>query len=456
MSDTIVLRKIYALDSNTGLFLSSNKTLVTDGKGGAIWTDIYSTLTQVGGQIIGYLPSTISTLSTTQYLQAITIGELQIGLSTNYPTSLTPIQLYSSLEGLGTLGYISTSGVTSSLIGLGSLGYISTTGLAGSINNLGNVGYVSTASLTSTVTGLGSIGYISSLSLRSTVAGLGSILYISTSQLTSSITGLASLNYISTAHLESTVKGLSRSGYISTTQLASTVTGLGTTGYISTGSLTSTVTGLQSTLFNVRFDNIGNVNVTNSIVTFSNISTLLFTSTIYASSFSFIASNGNRLADVVNTNDFIFSTATMNLANFSNYINNSTSVLLDIYPTYTFTKLGSGMGGTTVIPISTMLQVGQTILSNTTVTNFVVANQCKIVLDSNTFLDGSNMYQQPIRMTIPKSTITTFVSTYSLLHYMPGALLSNINQSGLNDRNVGVYFDTNKSIQITIQNIPGQ
>jgi hypothetical protein len=39
---------------------------------------------------------------------------------------------------------------------------------------------------------------------------------------------------------------------------------------------------------------------------------------------------------------------------------------------------------------------------------------------------------------------------------MPGALLSNINQSGLNDSNVGVYFDTDKSIQITIQNIPGQ
>ena len=59
-------------------------------------------------------------------------------------------------------------------------------------------------------------------------------------------------------------------------------------------------------------------------------------------------------------------------------------------------------------------------------------------------------------MTIPKKTITTFTSTYTLLHQMPGALLSNVNQSGLNDGNIGVYFDTNKSIQITIQNIPGQ
>jgi DNA-binding MarR family transcriptional regulator len=456
MSDTIVLKKIYALDSNTGLFLSSNKTLVTDGKGGAIWTDIYSTLTQVGGQIIGYLPSTISTFSTSLYLQSNTIIELQIGLSTNYPTSLTPVQLTSSLIGLGSFGYVSTAGLTSSIEGLGESGYVSSATLSNTVDTLGTRGYVSSLSLQSTVAGLGTIGYVSSLSLRSTVAGLGSVLYISTSQLTSTVTGLASLTYLSTAHLESTVAGLSKSGYISTSQITSTVRGLGTTGYISTGSLTSTVTGIQSTLMNVRFDNVGNVNVTNSIITFSNISTLLYTSTVYGSSFTFTASNGPMLANVMNTNDLYFSTASMDLSVFSNYIQRSTSVLLDIFPTYTFTKIGTGMGGVSVIPLSTMLQVGNTLLSNTTTTNFVVANQCKIVLDSNTFIDSSNVYQQPIRMTIPKETIVTFDSPYALVHRMPGALLSNLNQNGLNDRNVSVFFDVKKSIQITIQNIPGQ
>ena len=102
--------------------------------------------------------------------------------------------------------------------------------------------------LTSTVQGLGTAGYISSLSLRSTVQGLGSVNYVSTASLVSTVTGLGSLLYVSTATLQSTVQGLGSALYVSTatlqSSLQSTVQGLGTSLYISSLSLQSTVTGL--------------------------------------------------------------------------------------------------------------------------------------------------------------------------------------------------------------------
>ena len=96
----------------------------------------------------------------------------------------------------------------------------------------------------STVIGLGSAGYTSTTSLTSTVRGLGSAGYISTASLTSTVVGLGTAGYISTASLTSTIVGLGTTGYISTASLKSTIIGLGTTGYISTASLTSTVAAL--------------------------------------------------------------------------------------------------------------------------------------------------------------------------------------------------------------------
>ena len=123
---------------------------------------------------------------------------------------ITAPGLVSTVQGLGTTGYISTLSLTSSLQGLGSLGYISS-GLT-------------TVSLTSTVQGLGTTGYISTLSLTSSLQGLGSLGFLSTS---AAATGFAS-----------TVAGLGTTGYISTLSLTSTVQGLGSTGYLS--SLTGT------------------------------------------------------------------------------------------------------------------------------------------------------------------------------------------------------------------------
>ena len=106
---------------------------------------------------------------------------------------------------------------------------------------------ISTTSLfTSTVTGLATAGYISTTQLFSTVTGIGSVGGgVSQSVVNSTIVGLGTFGYISTTQLFSTVTGIG-SGGISQSVVNSTIVGLGTFGYISTTQLFSTVTGFIS------------------------------------------------------------------------------------------------------------------------------------------------------------------------------------------------------------------
>ena len=111
----------------------------------------------------------------------------------------------STIDGLGTLGYISTQQLLSTVVGMGNI-FIST----------GTPGYgdVTSAELISTTIGLGNIylstadaGQVFSTQLISTTEGLGE-LYLSTPALVSTVMGLGNLNYISTPALTSTFQGL--------------------------------------------------------------------------------------------------------------------------------------------------------------------------------------------------------------------------------------------------------
>jgi hypothetical protein len=114
--------------------------------------------------------------------------------------------LVSTVVGLGTAGYVSTSQLLSTSLGIAE--YIST--------------FINPDQLTSTVIGLGTAGFVSSLglndSLASTVQGLGSAGYISSGQLLSTSLGLS--NYVNT--------------FVTPPNLTSTIIGLGTAGYVST------------------------------------------------------------------------------------------------------------------------------------------------------------------------------------------------------------------------------
>ena len=164
-------------------------------------------------------------------------------VNTTFGTIVPDAGLTSTVRGLGTIGYISSSqlystintSLTSTSQGLGTIGYISATQLFSTVE--GQQTSLAT-SLASTAIGLGTAGYISTTQLFSTVAGQQ---ITTTSALNSTVIGLGSINYISAPQLFSTVSGQQ-------TGLTSTVIGLGTMTYISAPQLISTTTGQQLSL----------------------------------------------------------------------------------------------------------------------------------------------------------------------------------------------------------------
>ena len=210
-TDSITLRRVYAYDISNNTPFSTGYILTSLVKGVASFESPYVSLSTIG--YLG-LPAQISSInsvlqSTSEFLALL------------YPSSPT-LAIVSSITGLASAGYISTSQIQSTLEGLGTYGYISsfaiTSVFISTVEGLGTAGYLSTPSLVSTTTSL-------TESLRSSITGLGSVSYISSSQLFSTVAGLSQLGYISSSQLQSSI---SRS-------LQSTVQGLGTSGYISTG-----------------------------------------------------------------------------------------------------------------------------------------------------------------------------------------------------------------------------
>lgn len=213
------------------------------------------------------------------------------GILTNFNFGITIEQNVSTVAGLGSIGYISTSGFISSLrstvAGLGTIGYISSSQLYSTIDSvvpstvegLGTSGYVSTsyldAAFRSTNTGLGTSKYVSesymiayvtnaiansgttnnyvstsflNSALRSTTTGLATIGYISSSQLVSTVANIFDpIRYISSGNIISTTEGIiaAQTGTLTNAAMTSSIVGLGSVGYISTSGLARTV---QSTV----------------------------------------------------------------------------------------------------------------------------------------------------------------------------------------------------------------
>ena len=194
-----------------------------------------------------------SGLSTVAQFTSNTSNYFLPALSNNYSTNLE-----STVIGLGTAGYISTSQLFSTVagIGTGGGGGLTSNQLISTTEGLGTAGYISTSQLFSTVAGIGTGGGggITPNQLISTTEGLGTAGYISTSQLLSTSAGITSniSSMIDPAELTSTVIGLGSAGFLSsvgfTDKLTSTVAGLGTAGYLS--SFTSAGPGVSS-LFGV-------------------------------------------------------------------------------------------------------------------------------------------------------------------------------------------------------------
>ena len=192
--DLTVLRSLFALDSNTNIPISTNWFLTADGIGGLQWESMAWYMSTVSISNIQMLDTN---LINNPYRHNITItnGGLYVDGAPVVGSGLSIVQLTSSLQGLGTYGYVSTLSLYSSIAGLGT------------------AGYVSSGTLTSTVVGLGTAGYVSTTSLYSTVVGLGTAGYVSTAQY-NSFSNLIynNISYISSGNLYSTTTNLL--GYI--------------------------------------------------------------------------------------------------------------------------------------------------------------------------------------------------------------------------------------------------
>ena len=188
--DLSIFRSLFALDPNTNIPISTNYLTTADGIGGVQWNSLASYMSTVS---ISNISMFDTNLINNPYRHNITItnGGMFVDGVAVVGTGLNIVQLASSLQGLGTYGYVSTMSLYSTVRGLGTVGYVSSPTLLSSIAGLGTAGYVSTASFYSTVVGLGTAGYISSAQYNSFSNLIyNNVSYISSGNLNSTTTNL--------------------------------------------------------------------------------------------------------------------------------------------------------------------------------------------------------------------------------------------------------------------------
>uniref|UniRef100_A0A6C0D621 Uncharacterized protein n=1 Tax=viral metagenome TaxID=1070528 RepID=A0A6C0D621_9ZZZZ len=197
-----------------------------------------------------------------------------------YLSSVTPFNQLSTISTI-------QSTITSSIVGLGTLGYISSSQLISTVNGLGNI-YLSTNTVPSTIVGLGTFGYFSSFN---TISSLN----ISSGNIFASLISTQNIN-VSTMRLDKLFAGISI-GATTTQNLypfsAGATLGFGSntaqSGFYGEGHFRSTFTQvIQPTLDNDGFSNVvlinGNVSTANifvstmtaNTITTSNISSFFY------------------------------------------------------------------------------------------------------------------------------------------------------------------------------------
>jgi hypothetical protein len=261
--------------------------------------------------------------------------------------------------------------------------------------------------------------------------------------ITSTTLGLGSMGYISSiaGFLPSTVNGLGSSRYVSTASLNSTLVGLGSLGYISTNAT------------QIRFDSAGNVTTINSSNIFTQVQNVIYASTFFTSSVTYSGNNGLNTGTIVNNQNMIFSTATINFSNFSNYINNKSRVTVDLYPNIAFTRIATGATAFPTIPISTFLQYQGTLLLDSVTTTFLNVTSFSATLPNGVCIDASNYYTTPIKLYLTPGTIGGYLSPYTVMHYMPNSINYGQLQNALYSNTMNLSFGSTGSLFVSVQNI---
>ena len=417
---------------------------------------------------ITYDQSDISTLSTATNSRIISTNT---ALSAQNEGNL--LSTFSTVLGLGTLGYVSSTQLTSTTQGLGTIGYISTTQLTSTIAGLGTFGYISTAQLISTVAGLGTLGYISTSFtnniLQSTVTGinnnLGSLGYVSSSTLALSIqsttqgltNSLGTLGYLSTLSLQSTTQGLYDgfgNYYISTaglnTIIQSSIEGLGTVGYLSTSKFNDALTSSFNALFTYNLisspnlkstiDNLGSMGYVSTATLVSSFNALKKSLINIRSSIAYAGNTGEvTMQNYGDDNHLYFSTATVNFDRFSSFINSTSMLSFDANINVFF----SG-------------PIDSNYTGNYQVTSYLLCKTDPVnIMTSATYSDSlyaiygvSNSYSRMITFDINRSFIqSNYRYNYDLVHYLSN---SGVNTNTTFSTSASIYMSPINSLFFTL------
>jgi hypothetical protein len=454
------------LSSATGILNQISTTLYLSGISTIYVFDGRFTNFSVGS--IKYDQNDVSTLSTATNSRIISTNN---SLSAQNQGNL--LSTFSTVLGLGTLGYISSTQLTSTTQGLGTIGYISTSQLTSTTQGLGTIGYISTAQLTSTVAGLGTLGYISTSYtnniLQSTVIGinnnLGSFGYVSSSTLAVSIqsttqgltNSLGTLGYISSLSLQSTTKGLYDgfgNYYISSTGLdsiiQSSIKGLGTAGYISTSQFNDALTSSFNALFTYNLisspnlkstiDNLGSMGYVSTATMISSFNAVQKSMINIRSSIVYAGNTGAVTMQNYGTDtNLYFSTATVNFDCFSSFINSTSMLSFDANINVFFEgPVDSNYNG--------IYQMTSYLLCKTDPANIMTSATYSDSLYG--FYGVSNLYSKMITFDINRSFVqSNYRYKYDLVHY-----LSNIggNTATTFSSNASIYMSPINSLFFTL------
>jgi hypothetical protein len=314
--------------------------------------DLTSTVTSlnlIGGSVVSEnLTSTVAGLATTNYISSTQLQSTVTGISSFISTFTDVTELRSSVAGLANASYVSTATLSNALrstvAGFGTAGYLSTlTSLSNTAMAIAdrtrvssftaytlstNVSYTSTI-LTDELRVLNGTSTIYTVLNNSTLLVNGSNFlsnYVPTSGLYSTA---SALTYISTSALTSTVTGFLgnvSTAYYTTTELASSVTGLRTAGYLSTIVTATTSTINVST--NAIISTLTTQNLSSAIYLASTIQLTKYLQTSNTSTFAFTVANNSTL--LINGTDvfsgYVLNTAIPSTASGQTYI--STAALV--------------------------------------------------------------------------------------------------------------------------------
>jgi hypothetical protein len=216
--------------------------------------------------------------------------------------------------------------------------------------------------------------------------------------------------------------------------------------------------GVLSTLANIRFDNTTTVIINGGNVYISSANNLMsprnFVLSSYTVSSGIFGSTVNAsLYDTPASTNLVFSTVPINFNAFSSILLSSSRVTLEVYPTIAFTKLASGANGPVMLPISTVLRYGNFTVPGASATTWLYAGNYQFVTGEAATVDASNIYNTPIKIQIPPSTLFGYDYPYILTHYMPSSMNNGAHQEALHNSNYVAYVPSTNGVFVTIQNM---